>query len=133
MLYVIYKFLPFLFFTLTAAASAEECSREVLSSSTWIHRRTGDVIELKSNGKIDCENKTNYRDECDYVYSSNFNGKPKSWKVEEINGINKLKVSFSRDIIFRTELVEFSCEYFPDEKRILVDEVSFFKISNPEN
>ena len=133
MLNVIPKLCLFVLLALSAAAYADECSQELLSSSIWIHKRTGDVIELKSNGKINCENKTNYRNECDYVYSSNFNGKPKSWKIEETSGINKLKVSFSRDIIFRTEMVEFSCEYFPDQKKIQVDEVSFIKISNKEN
>ena len=127
------------FLLFPAALLAEECTETVLISSAWKHMKSGDVLVLKKNGKISCRNETNYRNECDYVYSSNFMGKPKSWEiirpVEMVSplDVNKVKVAFSKDFLFKKESHIYPCEYDPSEKKLQVDVVVLVQMPRPGN
>lgn len=92
-----------------------------------MHMRSGDVYTLNSDGDMKCRNEKRHRRECDYVYSSNFVGIPKSWKLIDKN---KVKIKFDTGV-FKSETVEYKCSFNPSENELHVGDVIFVRIKQP--
>ncbi len=101
---------------LSAFARADICTEELLLSSSWKHERSGDIYTLRGGGKLNCHNEVRHRNECDYVYMSDFQGVPNSWELvsEKI-----IKITFKTGL-FRKQSLEYICEYVPEEKKLKV-------------
>ena len=110
-------------------ANAEVCNEELLLSTSWKHERSGDIYTLRSGGKLSCFNKDRHRNECDYVYMSDFRGVPNSWELVSENAIN---ITFKTGL-FRKETVEYSCEYITEDKKLKVGRIFLIQAELPQN
>ena len=125
---MIIKSLIFLFL-ITGIANAEVCNEELLLSTSWKHERSGDIYTLRSGGKLSCFNQDRHRNECDYVYMSDFRGVPNSWELVSDNAIN---ITFKTGL-FRKETVEYSCEYITEDKKLKVGRIFLIQAALPQN
>ena len=89
--------------------------------------KSGDVYVIEAGGKMKCKNDKRYRGECDYVYTSDFIGIPKSWELTDGNLIN---ITFDTGV-FKSETVQYSCSYEPAKNKLSIGEVVFIKINLP--
>jgi len=118
-----------LLFLITGIAHADFCSEELLLSSSWKHERSGDIYTLRSGGKLNCYNEQRHRNECDYVYMSDFQGVPNSW---ELASEKVIKVTFKKGL-FRKETIEYSCEYVPKDKKLKVGRIILIHTQQPQS
>ena len=125
---MIIKSLIFLFL-ITGIANAEVCNEELLLSTSWKHERSGDIYTLRSGGKLSCFNQDRHRNECDYVYMSDFRGVPNSWELVSDNAIN---ITFKTGL-FRKETVEYRCEYITEDKKLKVGRIFLIQAALPQN
>lgn len=117
------------FLLITAAAQADFCSEEILLSGSWKHERSGDIYTLRRGGKLNCYNEERHRNECDYVYMSDFKGVPNSW---ELVSEKLIKVTFKKGL-FSKESIEYVCEYVPTEKKLKVGRILLVHTQQPVN
>ena len=123
---MIIKSLIFLFL-IAGIANAEVCNEELLLSTSWKHERSGDIYTLRSGGKMSCFNQDRHRNECDYVYMSDFRGVPNSWELVSDKAIN---ITFKTGL-FRKETVEYSCEYIIKDKKLKVGRIFLIQAKMP--
>lgn len=122
------KTLIFLLF-FSGIAHADFCSEELLLSASWKHEKSGDIYTLRSGGKLNCFNEKRHRNECDYVYMSDFQGVPNSWKLVSEKIVN---ITFKKGL-FSKETIEYSCEYVPDDKLLKVGRIVLIHSAHPKN
>jgi len=118
-----------LIFLLSGIVHADFCSEEVLLSTSWKHERSGDIYTLRNGGKLSCFNEIRHRNECDYVYMSDFQGVPNSWKLVSEKIIN---ITFKTGL-FSRETLEYSCEYVSDDKLLKVGRIVLVPSMHPKN
>ncbi len=116
-------------FLLAGIAHAEFCSEELLLSTSWMHERSGDIYTLRSGGKMSCYNEVRHRNECDYVYMSDFQGVPNSWELVSEKAI---KITFKKGL-FKKETIEYSCEYAPADKKLKVGRIILIQAQSPQD
>ena len=116
-------------FLISGIAQADFCSEEILLSTSWKHEKSGDIYTLRNGGKLSCFNEKRYRNECDYVYMSNFQGVPHSWELVSEKMIN---ITFKKGL-FSKETVEYNCEYVPDDKLLKVGRIELVSSVHPNN
>jgi len=124
---MIIRSLMFLFL-ITTVVRADVCTEELLLSYSWKPYRSSDIYTLKNNGDMDCYNERRHRNECDYVYMSEYQGVPNSW---ELVGKGTIKITF-KSAIFSKETIEYDCEFISEDKilkigRILLVQIELFK------
>lgn len=117
------------FLLITGLAHADFCSEELLLSSSWKHERSGDIYTLRSGGKLSCYNEERHRNECDYVYMSDFKGVPNSW---ELGSEKLIKVTFKKGF-FSKETIEYSCEYVSTDKKLKIGRIVLVYAEQPDN
>ncbi len=117
------------FLLITGLAHADFCSEELLLSSSWKHERSGDIYTLRSGGKLSCYNEQRHRNECDYVYMSDFKGVPNSW---ELVSEKLIKVTFKKGF-FSKETIEYSCEYVSTDKKLKIGRIVLVYAEQPDN
>lgn len=117
------------FLLITGLAHADFCSEELLLSSSWKHERSGDIYTLRSGGKLICYNEERHRNECDYVYMSDFKGVPNSW---ELVSEKLIKVTFKKGF-FSKETIEYSCEYVSTDKKLKIGRIVLVYAEQPDN
>ena len=105
-------------------AHAEDCTEELLLSFSWKPHRTADIYTLKSNGDMDCFNEKRHRNECDYVYMSDYQGVPKSW---ELINVKTIKITFKQGMFTKRSL-EFDCEFVTADKRLKVGRIELVQL-----
>jgi hypothetical protein len=116
-------------FLVSGIANADFCSEELLLSTSWKHERSGDIYTLRNGGKLSCFNEKRHRNECDYVYMSDFQGVPHSWKLVSEKVVN---ITFKKGL-FSKETVAYSCEYVPDDKLLKVGRIVLVPSGHPKN
>jgi len=89
--------------------------------------KSGDVYVIEAGGDMKCKNDKRYRGECDYVYTSDFIGIPKTWKLIDENSID---ITFDTGV-FKSETVQYPCSFEPAKNELSVGEVVFIKIKLP--
>ena len=114
---------------ISGLANAADCSQELLLSTPWMHERSGDIYTLRNGGKLSCFNQGRHRNECDYVYMSDFRGVPNSWELVSEKAIN---ITFKKGL-FSKETVEFSCEYITEDKKLKVGRIFLVHGELPQN
>ena len=119
---IIRALILFMFFTGTSAAG--DCTEELLLSFSWKPFKTADIYTLKSNGDMECFNEKRHRNECDYVYMSDYQGVPRSW---ELLGVDKIKITFKQGM-FTKRALEFDCEFIIESKRLKVGRMELVQL-----
>ena len=112
---------------ISSIAYADVCTHVLLVSSSWKHMKSGDVYVLETRGKMKCRNEKRHRGECDYVYTSDFIGIPKTWKLIDENLID---ITFDTGV-FKSETVQFPCSFRPVKNELAIGEVVFIQTHLP--
>ena len=126
---MLYSLLTFLLLFISSIAYADICNHELLLSGAWKHEKSGDVYVLEAGGDMKCKNEKRHREECDYVYTSDFIGIPESW---ELTDSNKIIITFDTGV-FKSETVEYDCSFNPSQKKLRLGEVIFVKTIKPDS
>jgi hypothetical protein len=123
-------------FLFTAIVRADVCTEELLLSYSWKPYKSSDIYTLKNNGDMDCYNERRHRNECDYVYMSEYQGVrdyvymseyqgvPKSW---ELVSESTIKLTFKSGI-FSKETIEYDCEFISEDKKLKVGRIILIRI-----
>jgi len=93
-------------------------------SYSWKPHKSSDIYTLKNNGDMDCYNERRHRNECDYVYMSEYQGVPKSW---ELVSESTIKITFKSGI-FSKETIEYDCEFISEDKKLKVGRIILIRI-----
>lgn len=112
------------FLLIFSTAHADDCTVELLLSNSWQPFHTSDIYTLKKNGDLNCFNEHRHRNECDYVYMSDYQGVPDSW---ELIRADMIKITFKQGMFSKKNL-ELSCEFIPAEEKLKVGNLELTRL-----